>query len=77
MIIFMKFTYCLQPRTPQTCENLLRPIARFALENGMCLEELQALMRQVALEEQRRAAHWHQRSAQVQSLLDHPAKHQA
>jgi hypothetical protein len=52
----------------QSCERLFRPIARLALENGLPMAELEAVMRQVILQEARAAAGWSQRHSRVSRL---------
>jgi hypothetical protein len=56
-----------ESRMAETCERLLRPIARLALESGMTAEELEALIRQVVLEERRAVADWNKRWARLSS----------
>ncbi|MGL4576968.1 MAG: hypothetical protein ACRCV9_19425 [Burkholderiaceae bacterium] len=50
----------------QSCERLFRPIARLALENGLPTEELEAVMRQVILQETKAAQQLSKRHARMQ-----------
>jgi hypothetical protein len=52
----------------KSCERLFRPIARLALENGLPMEELEAAMRQVILQEAKAAATWGQRNNRMHSI---------
>jgi alkylhydroperoxidase/carboxymuconolactone decarboxylase family protein YurZ len=52
----------------QSCERLFRPIARLALENGLPMEELEAAVRQVILQEAKAAAGWTQRYSRMHRL---------
>jgi hypothetical protein len=52
----------------RSCERLFRPIARLALENGLPMDELEAVMRQVILQEARAAAGWSERHSRVSRL---------
>jgi hypothetical protein len=51
-----------------SCERLFRPIARLALENGLPTEELEAVMRQVILQEARAAAGLQLRNSRINHL---------
>jgi hypothetical protein len=56
------------PDLAQSCARLLRPIARLAFEGGLPVDELEAVMRQVVLQEAQAAAGWNKRWARVNRL---------